>query len=58
MGKKRFLKVDRFILENLFEKKQINFISRRAAHSQIPRLVVILVHMSAEFYQLYVDHDV
>lgn len=38
MGKKRFLKVDNFFLENRFEKKQINFISRGAAHSQTPRM--------------------
>lgn len=37
-GETRFLKVDNFILENRFEKKQINFFSRGAAHSQIPRM--------------------
>lgn len=38
VGNPRYLKVGNFIQNNRFEKKQINFISRGAAHSRITRI--------------------
>lgn len=57
VGKTRFLKVDNFILENRFEKKQIDFIGELLI-LRFHVWAVILVCMSDEFYQSYVENDV